>query len=565
MKKISDFLKITICLFICFIINNSYGQSPNYIWAKGAGGIDKEAGLGIATDADGNSVVAGAFSSSNISFGSITLTNTQAGNFDLFVVKYNASGNVLWAKSTGGIDVGGGAAVAIDANGNIFVTGTFITPTISFDTITLTNANAGNYNMFIVKYNSNGDAIWADHAEGISVARSLATDASRNVFITGSFYSPTVDFGTNSLTNLDTTGYTDDLFLVKYDNDGNVLWAKRAGGNYEDVAYSVATDKNGNAFVTGYFIDYTMSFDSIIVTNIQAGYDYIFLAKYNASGDALWAKGAGGGIDYDDAYAVATDEGGNVFVTGRFNSPTITFDSITLINTWFFGDMFLAKYDAAGNVLWARNAGGTYTDMAWAITTDENGNAIVTGDFWSSTITFDSITLTNTNVGSSDLFLVAYDANGNVAWAKSAGESNDDYGVSVATDASGNILLTGNFMSPTITFGSTSLTNSNNSGNHGEMYVTKLENSITGLNKVTTEEYFSIYPIPSSGEFNVEPLKLTVQHIEIYNVWGEKINASIRNKDQSMVIDLSLQPNGIYFLSIETEQKTINHKLIIEK
>ncbi|MFH1005081.1 MAG: hypothetical protein V1781_06265, partial [Bacteroidota bacterium] len=163
----------------------------------------------------------------------------------------------------------------------------------------------------------------------------------------------------------------------------------------------------------------------------------------------LWAKSAGGSSD-DIALSVSTDANGNILVAGYFDSPTIIFGSTTLTNAGDY-DMFLAKYDASGNVLWAKSAGGSDWDRASSVSTDANGNILVAGSFQSPTIIFGSTTLTKAGSDNyADMFLAKYDASGNVLWAKSAGGSSDDIALSVSTDANGNILVAGNFRSPTI-------------------------------------------------------------------------------------------------------------------
>ena len=245
---------------------------------------------------------------------------------------------------------------------------------------------------------------------------SIATDASGNVFVTGYFASPTITFGTTTLTNAGQY----DIFLVKYDGTGNVLWAKSAGGTGGDEGWSVSTDASGNVFATGVFSSPTITFGTTTLTN--AGIAAIFIVKYDGAGNVLWAKSAGG-IGGDGGYSVATDVAGNVFATGVFSSPTITFGTTTLTNTsGGYADIFLVKYDGIGNVLWAKNAGGTVDDYGWSAATDVSGNVFVTGYFTSATITFGTTTLINNSfAGMEDIFLVKYDGAGNVLWAKSAG------------------------------------------------------------------------------------------------------------------------------------------------
>lgn len=366
------------------------------------------------------------------------------------------SQNWLWAKSATGTGTAKGYSVCADASGNVFVTGSFLSPTITFGSITL--LNAGVQNIFLAKFDPNGNVLWAQSAGDTTIddAYSVSADAGGNVFLTGMFQSPTISFGSITLTNAG----LGDIFLAKYDGNGNVLWAKSAGGTFWDSPSSVSADANGNVFVTGSFGSLA-TFGSTTLTSTNGGTDDIFLAKYDATGNVLWVKSAGG-IYADYGSSVSTDANGNVFLTGSFQSPTIIFGSTTInyTNTGNY-NVFLAKYDANGNVLWAKSASGTKAGgVGYSASTDVSGNVFVTGMFYSSAITFGPITLINSDPSGNiqDIFIVKYDANGNVLWAKSAGGAGSDIGYSICADANGNVFVTGGFLSPSITFGSITLT-----------------------------------------------------------------------------------------------------------
>ena len=447
--------KLTL-LFITFLIFNlsfiiSYAQAPNYLWAKSAGGTSDDEAFSVAVDASGNSYVTGYFSSATISFGSTTLTN--AGSADIFLAKYDANGNVLWAKSAGGTGDDEANSVAVDASGNCYVTGYFFSPTISFGSTTLTNA--GGYDIFLAKYDATGNVLWAKSVGGISdeQATSVAVDASGNTYMAGLFTSTTLVFGSTTLTDSG-TGYSSDIFLSKYDSNGNVIWAKSAGGTSDDKTLSVAVDVSGNSYVTGWFSSSTLNFGSTSLAN--TGNYEMFLAKYDASGNVLWAKKpVGSGTDYGNSIAV--DVSGNSYVSGFFQGNTITFGSTILTNAGGGGtDIFLAKYNTTGNLLWAKSAGGIGHDYASSVAVDTTGNCYVAGFFMDAAIPFGSTILPH--VGASDIFIAKYDTTGNVLWAKSAGGTGSDWGSSVAVDVFGNSYVSGYFRSPTISFGSTTLT-----------------------------------------------------------------------------------------------------------
>src|SRR4051812_42014328 len=150
----------------------------------------------------------------------------------------------------------------------------------------------------------------------------------------------------------------------------NWQWTRTdmAGGNYGNEGFCVATDLNGNVFVTGWIQSPVVSFGPFSLNNTSVGHSDIFLTKYDANGNVLWAKSAGG-TENDRAYSVATDAAGNVFIAGCFYSPAIIFGADTLVNSSTDDDIFLAKYDANGNVLWARRAGAGGDDRALYVTT----------------------------------------------------------------------------------------------------------------------------------------------------------------------------------------------------
>ena len=449
MKRLSFVLAL---LTITALPNKAvYSQAPEFTWAKRASGTSFDGGAGIATDGSGNSYVTGDFAGL-VTFGAITLTS--AGSDDIFVAKYDASGNVLWAKRAGGTSSDGGTGIATDGSGNSYVTGDFA-GSATFGAITLTSADSND--IFVAKYDALGNVLWAKRAGVTSedFGHRIATDGSGNSYLTGSF-TGSATFGAITLTS---TG-SDDIFVAKYDASGNVLWAKRAGGTSFDGGDGIAADRSGSSYVTGNFTG-SATFGAITLTS--AGSEDIFVAKYDASGNVLWAKRAGG-TSSDGGAGIATDRSGSSYVTGIFTGSA-TLGAITLTSAGS-NDIFIAKYDASGNVLWAKRAGGTSFAFGFDIATDESGNSYITGSFASSAA-FDTITLTS--AGREDIFVAKYDASGNVLWAKQAGGTSRDSGFGIATDESGNSYITG-FFDGLATFGAITLT----SAGSADIFVAKL-------------------------------------------------------------------------------------------
>src|SRR5262249_15588623 len=146
-----------------------------------------------------------------------------------------SAGNVLWAKGATGTNMDEALGVSTDPFGNIFVTGYFASDTLTLGTISLTDVG-----VFIAKYDSAGNILWAKSAGGTSIGRSIATDSQGNVIVTGDFRSSTITFGATTLVNADQQFPTPDYFIVKYDSSGNALWAKRAGGNDNEQGNGIA-------------------------------------------------------------------------------------------------------------------------------------------------------------------------------------------------------------------------------------------------------------------------------------------------------------------------------------
>ncbi|MEO8146831.1 MAG: T9SS type A sorting domain-containing protein [Bacteroidia bacterium] len=540
---------LIILLSVFFVYENINAQAPGWLWANGAGGSDYDYGTGISSDASGNVLVTGYFHSPSITFGTTNLTN--AGDDDLFVVKYDASGNVIWAKSAGGADNDDGSGISTDASGNVLATGYFYSDSITFGMTTL--SNSGSSDIFIAKYDTTGNGLWAKSIGGNNqdYSSGISTDASGNVMVIGYFRSTSITFGTTILTN--TNVGSSDIFIAKYDASGNVLWAKSAGGANYDYSYGISTDVSGNVLITGGFESDSMTFGTITLTN--AGAKNIFVVKYDPLGNVLWAKSIEGS-DIDDGVGISTDVNGNVLVTGDFYSPSITCGTIALANEGN-SDVFIAKYDTSGNVLWAKSAGGTGYDYGAGISTDANGNVLVTGFFDSPSITFGTTTLTNGgNNGTPDIFILKFNAMGNTLWAKSVGGTSNDYDYGISTDVNGNILLTGGFFSPSITFGTTTLTNAG----VRDFFVAKLDN-ITGIADASTPlSMTSVFPNPSTGQISITSSKI-IDDVTITNPLGQVVYQA-KLKDKKLF--LQIKDDGIYFVTLTSDKKTSTGKIIVQ-
>jgi len=359
--------------------------------------------------------------------------------------------NLIWARSSGTSSSEIARSLSVDANGNVYYTGTF-QGTMDFDPGpgTFTLSSAGSDDIYISKLDVNGNFVWARSIGGglADAPYAIATDQSANVYITGS-YNGTVDFDPGAgVSNLISVAATYDAFVLKLDVSGNFAWARSVGGNDSDHGFGLSVDASSNVFVTGYF-NLTGDFDpGPGISNLtSAGTDDVFILKLNGSGSFQWAR-AVGGTNVDTGYSITTDAFGNVIVTGSFNQTTDFDPGIPVFNLVSAGgnDVFVLKLNSSGNFVWAKSFGGTSEDEGRSVCVDPSGNVITCG-FFEVSVDFDPGpgTYSLTSNGVLDAFISKLDPSGTLIWANNTGAGGNDAAYGVTTDASGNIYSTGYF------------------------------------------------------------------------------------------------------------------------
>jgi hypothetical protein len=452
-----------------------YNPNGNVLWARQIGGIGLDNPVSIITD-NTNVYLTGMFNGPQLIFYNsnggidVSLNNTLLGSFDTYMAKYNSDGMLLWARQIGGINQDRSISLVTD-NSIIYLTGFFTSPQLNFYNSTggidtSLNATDLSRNTFIAKYNSDGMLSWARQIGGIGEDSpiNIVTD-NTNVYVTGYFYSKPLNFY-NSIgdidTSLNTTDSSGNTFIAKYNPNGNVLWARQIGGQgHYDTPVSLVID-NVNLYITGFFTSSTLNFYNsnggidISLNNmnniILNSYD-TFIAKYNSDGMLSWARQIGGTANYYPL-SIITDNT-NIYITGYFDGSLNFYNSNGDIDISFnyngiFADTYIAKYLSNGTLSWARQIAGTRNDLPVSIITD-NTNVYLLGNFSSTTLNFYNsdgvIDLSLNNVSSVfafDIYLVKYNPNGNVLWARQIGGTATDRPVSLVTDNS-NIYLTGMF------------------------------------------------------------------------------------------------------------------------
>ncbi len=357
----------------------------NLLWAKKIGGTNVDYGNGITVDASGNIYTIGCFlETGDFDPSTGTFNLTSAGSYDVFVSKLNASGDFVWAKRMGGTGADVGTSIAIDANGYIYITGTF-QDTANFSSgSTYSLTSVGSEDIFVAKLDVSGNTIWLKQMGGIAndYVSSIALDASGDVYTAG-YFNGTADFDPdNGSFNLTSVGGID-VFISKLNNAGNFVWAKQMGGPLIDYANSITIDASGNVYTTGLFnntADFNMATGTSTLTSI--GNEDAFIAKLNSTGNFIWAKQMGG-TDFDAGNSITTDASGNVYTTGYFGgtadfNPNIGTDTLTSNGS---RDVFISKLSPSGSYIWSKRIGGAGTDRGNSIAIDIFDNIYTAGNF----------------------------------------------------------------------------------------------------------------------------------------------------------------------------------------
>ncbi len=385
------------------------------------------------------------------------VTLASTGNYDMYLAKFDKQGQIVWAKQAGSSSVDEGRTVAIDADGNVIVAGIFV-KTIHFDNDSL--ENHGNYDIFIAKYDPNGNMLWLKQAytSNQDKAVDIAVDNDNNYIVTGYFGNNATDTLVYDGTNIISNGERD-IFVLKLNSDGNLQWGISGGGKANDEATALAIDKSNNIYVTGYYKDTTAVFGSTEL-NHEDGYE-AFLTKIDPNGNYLWAKNMYG-PGYDRAYAI------DIIDTGNENDTTIVVVTGATEDTLYVGTSNPDMFESAGKndiFVLAFTGDGIYiAGQVFGSTDNDYGKSISfipNSDYLYiggySESDFVVGNDTLTNYGKKDALLIKMEKD-SLLWIKNLGGTLHDYLNSSTVDAAGNIYFTGNFQSPTAVFDPFTLT-----------------------------------------------------------------------------------------------------------
>ena len=458
-------MKKAVILFVlisCYLLPGVL-RAQNINWA--AGGTGGCEGWTEAVDPWGNVFMAGFNNPAGdtLIFGPNTITGY--GEYTTVLVKYNANGALMWAAHTHA-GTTRPLGVAADAQGNAYLLAWYADTAVSIGSVTLTNPGAtiGSVELYITKYTPAGAVAWAKNICNIISGAlpfwyeeaGIAVNGP-DIYITSEFNSPVVNVGPYTLNNSDPSGTTFDLLVARLDSSANVTWAKSAGNSTgDDITNAIAVAPSGNVYVTGTFTSPSFSIGAFPLT--KSGHTSLFLAKYDAAGNVLWAKTPTGNI-HDDGRVnggLATDSAENAYITGTYDTVNLLFGSYTLTPDTML-DAYVAKYDATGNVVWAKKANGNKNIDGYGVATDPCGNLWLSGGMQTDSIVFIDGNLYVKPAGSRDpMYLAGWNAAGHYISATLLPTGGDDASF-INADGAGNVYIGGDYWGGPYTIGGVTL------------------------------------------------------------------------------------------------------------
>ncbi len=453
------------CIDSVNIFLAKYDNSGNCAWVQHVKNGQQSHPI-LTADKYGNAYLAGEFTLP-IQLGAVTLNNSSFANLSgLFLARYNRDGSVGWANKPGDGHYYTNQTQHLQINpaGILYFTGRVpIDINTSFYPLVFTRS--GN---FFARYDSTtGNCLSVDTVSSIKDPGKIAFGADNKLYlagtILGSLFIDSVNFLAGGIGH-DFSYPPVTGFIASLDSSYNYNWGKTIGALYiaPDAVGSITTDAAHNVISAGY-LTYGIVSGTDTLNALQAS-QAGFVIKTNAAGQLLWKKVLGK-RGSSSVYDILTDTGNNIYIAGTFTG----IDSIGLTTVGSAGstDIFIAKYDAAGNQLWIKTMGGTGADVPGKLAKDANSNIILTGYFNGNALIGNQ---GFASAGRSDIFVLKMDSDGNYLWQKSFGGINYDEGHAVSVDNDGNIFITG-FFSTDVFFGSTQLSNS---GNY-DIFLTKLD------------------------------------------------------------------------------------------
>ncbi|MCX6280385.1 MAG: T9SS type A sorting domain-containing protein [Bacteroidetes bacterium] len=539
-----------------------YDQSASLLWDKPSssdGGLS-DIWYQMCIDHEGKSYIHGHCQ------GTVYFNGTPVNAFGASLTKIDGDGSVIWQKlfTTPLTQAATPSGVCIDSSNNCFAWGCY-TDSLTIEGSLLRTSHPKGYSAYLVKYDKGGMLQWIQTFvayNNMTAVGGITTDIDGNVSLTGWFYD-TLKVGNTILVSHGT--YNSDVFVIKYSSDGSLVFAKNFGGTQGAMGRGISADSQNNLYITGAFRG-TVNFGTNSLTSL-GGYD-VFLVKFDREGNSLWAKQAGSssGSAYERGHAIVTDNSGNSFISGLFWGTSMSFGSLSITSPWV-NNLFIAKYSADGTPLWAHALRcQDYTWPAYQMGLDEEGSCYMGGDYMSQLIFDNGPTFTGGANNSFFVKYDAsgnFIWNKNIPQSAFSDGYNNYYNLmSLAVYNKNSMLIGGRIINDTLTLGTSKMY----SYNSGAFIGLLGDNLPVGISDLSVEErHISVFPNPSNGIVNIkfEDPAMKTFFFSVKDAQGNTIYSGNKTCGESTMISLPHVSPGLYLFTVNQSSRKYSVKLLI--
>jgi sugar lactone lactonase YvrE len=467
-----------------------YDVSGQVQWINRLGGTNNDQAINLQLDSDNNLYASGRYkdtiniydaSSSNPTEIYDTIDNHNIVNHDVYIVKYDSSGQTQWINRLGGNGNEIAVNLQIDTDNNLYASGYYDTSGINIYDASSSNPTeiygtldiSGSNDIYIVKYDSSGQTQWINRlgGNGTDIPINLQIDSDNNLYASG-YYTSDINIYDASSSNpteiyetLDNVGGIDTYF-IKYNSSGQTQWINRLGGNGTDRPINLQIDSDNNLYASGYYTSGINIYDAsssnpteIYDTLDISGSSDIYIVKYDSSGQTQWINRLGGN-ETDRPINLQIDSDNNLYITGRYTSGINIYDASSSNPTEIYGtldisgsnDIYIVKYDSFGQTQWINRLGGNGNEIAVNLQIDSDNNLYASSYYTSDINIYDASSSNPTEIydtlaisGSNDTYFIKYDSSGQTQWIKRIGGTGTDIPVNLQIDSDNNIYITGHY------------------------------------------------------------------------------------------------------------------------
>ena len=543
-----------IVFFLIYALLAHTSHSQNWHWVNQIGGSGTEGSAMMCMDSNGNIYMAGAFSSNPCLFTNDSLTPVGAN--DAFVAKYDQSGNEIWVKKFGGNN----SSMQIEEIGSIVYNGETNSIFISglfFGVASFDTtllSSSGNGDGFIARLDIDGNIKWAKKAGGFETDRSDAMDVDSN----GRVF---VEYNISQNGHIDTNNVSPGVYIAIYDSSGICLTVTKKfneSGNGTEAFFTKLICNGNYIFGFGIFFNDTLSADTVtLISNFHGGQYMLGCMDKSNSLNLLWLKPISAKFRGIGDFVIDNDH--NFYVSGAFaDSAIFGLDTISITSS--IADLFFTKYDSLGNNIWHLHTNATNFANGARIALDNENGEYVTGMFMGNAI-FENDTVTSVPDG--NLFIARFDSSGNLIGLRNTPGGS---GTGITLNNTGDIFLCGNFRD-TINFQITTLTSSGS----WDDFIAKSD-PLTGIERGEEERGSNtlvIYANPNQGTCNINiPTEFKHEHnltISIYDNNAKLIQQGTVQMDSEKIrVNLEAEAKGIYNVTLSNGKKIYAGKIVFE-